>query len=178
MLMLIFKMQREKRRFAPSLLGKAISPCRNHFACELFKAPQCQDTLWLPSSCPVGPALPTRLGPAPCEGLDLLTKLTSHLLEEDPTAFGLLMCLPPPLRDIPLPSLRSQGLQSLLKTLVWRLMRNTLDLCRCHDQRLLQNVGEAKKKSSFWLHPPSLLQASQLRSRSQGLCWKTLVSAN
>jgi len=48
MLMLISKVQKEKQYFAPSLLGKAISPHRNHFPHELFAPPQCKDTFWLP----------------------------------------------------------------------------------------------------------------------------------
>lgn len=42
-------------------------------------------------------------------------------------------CVFHPLHAIPPPSLRSQGLHSLPEMLVWRLMRNTLNLCRHCD---------------------------------------------
>ena len=108
--MVIFNVHREKQHFLPSLSGKAVSHCKNHFfSCEL--SPQCQDT---PSGFPrhhLGPQqtspvvllapgmfCPTfrsRLVPAPCEASTLPINLPSNLLGEDPVSFGLLMRRPP-----------------------------------------------------------------------------------
>ncbi|OPJ79304.1 hypothetical protein AV530_005182 [Patagioenas fasciata monilis] len=63
---------------------------------------------------------------APCGGINNADK---SIVGNDATALGLLKHLPPP----PCSSLSSQGLQTLVKPLVRRLMRNSLDLCRRRD---------------------------------------------